>query len=86
MCRYGDNKLCNFHFIKIETRTKNVDSYLNVGEQLQKSDAQIQIDFYSKIGLRNLQIEENAKKDELAMEEYVKVIIIIHMPDQESIL
>jgi membrane-associated HD superfamily phosphohydrolase len=50
-----------------------VDSYLGVAEQMQKSDSEFQIDFYTKMGLRNRQIEENVKKDEQATDEYVKV-------------
>ena len=44
-----------------------------MSEQTQKSESEFQIDFYTRMGVRNGQIEENARKDELATEEYVKV-------------
>jgi hypothetical protein len=40
---------------------------------MEKSESEFQIDFYTKMGLRNSQIEESAKSDELATQEYVKV-------------
>jgi hypothetical protein len=40
---------------------------------MEKSESEFQIDFYTKMGLRNSQIEESAKNDELATQEYVKV-------------
>jgi hypothetical protein len=46
---------------------------LSEAEKLQKSDSDFQIEFFSKMGLRNSQIEESAKHDELATQEYVKV-------------
>lgn len=58
---------------QLEQRGKGVDSYLSEAEKLQKSDSDFQIEFFSKMGLRNSQIEESAKHDELATQEYVKV-------------
>ena len=60
---------------QLEHRHKGVDSYLSVAEQMQKSESEFSLDFYTKMGLRNSQIEESAKSDELATQEYVKVTI-----------
>ena len=51
-----------------------MDSYLSAAEQMQKSDSEFQIDLYTKMGLRNNQIEESANNDEEATQEFMKVL------------
>ena len=51
-----------------------MDSYLSAAEQLQKSDSEFQIDLYTKMGVRNNQIEESANNDEEATQEFMKVL------------
>jgi hypothetical protein len=58
---------------QLESRNKGVDTYLIVAEAMHKSDSEFQLDFFTKMGQRNSQIEESAKKDELATHEYLKV-------------
>ena len=62
--------------LQLETRRTDVGSFLSEAEQLQKSDSEVQTGLYDKLGLRNNLIEENARKDEKATDEYVKVIFV----------
>ena len=47
---------------------------MSAAEQMQKSDSEFQIDLYTKMGLRNNQIEESANNDEEATQEFMKVL------------
>ena len=51
---------------------------------MQKSDSEVQMNFCSKLELRNGHIKDSAKKDELATEEYVKVTFKIKKLDISS--
>ena len=58
---------------QLEQRGQGVDSYLSAAEQMQKSDSEFQLDLYTKMGVRNNQIEESANNDEEATQEFMKV-------------
>lgn len=70
--------------MQVLARTQSVSSYLTSAEHMQKSDSEVQMNFCSKLELRNGHIKDSAKKDELATEEYVKVTFKIQKLDISS--